>query len=557
MLDSLLSCPLAKVGKAAQTAPEPIDNDPLLLQFNSAVAPYSTNKLGVDWRLIERVGTELAGLRCELKVYGYLALAVFHNGLEGGSSFLQLGAVLISLGDILSGASSRCMPVSVSSRQKQLKWLSDELSLLIKVNPPKPAQYQDFAACVAAAEQTAEQAGTALGLSYPLLRELREALKEHQQAIPAPVPESAPVVTPAPTTAPVAALAQVTTPAAPPLVTATPVPAVTTASIVAPPTVSVAPPTVSVAPPPTDFNVADLSMAAVEDQLSLLVVRLTSHLRSESPESPSSYWLLRALRWAPHELLKPERIAEALANKGKSQIPPPQGHARLRKDFTQRLAEGQYQEVVMECEELFSLCPLWLDLQRFVIAGLAGMGAELARCAVQHQLSLLLELCPQLTELRFSDREGTPFADAETVRMLQSQGEPRSASGKATSTKESPQQPIPEELGAGVQFLQRLLGQANSGAERFLLRLRLGEFLLQNQRSDIAVPLVNLLLADIDSHRLMEWQPELVSKTLRLAVRAARAAELDADKRAILWNRICQVAPAEAVDLGPELLAPS
>ena len=115
MLDSLLSCPLAKVGKAAQTAPEPVDNDPLLLQFNSAVAPYSTNKLGVDWRLVERVGTELAELRCELKVYGYLALAVFHNGLENGSSFLQLGAVLISLGDILSGASSRCLPVSVSS----------------------------------------------------------------------------------------------------------------------------------------------------------------------------------------------------------------------------------------------------------------------------------------------------------------------------------------------------------------------------------------------------------------------------------------------------------
>ncbi len=184
------------------------------------------------------------------------------------------------------------------------------------------------------------------------------------------------------------------------------------------------------------------------------------------------------------------------------------------------------------------------------------MGAEPARLAVQDQLSLLFQLCPQITELRFSDREGTPFADAETVRVLQSNSEPNSTNGNGASTKQSPPQPFPEELGAGVQCLQQLMTQARSGAERFLLRLRLGEFLLKHDRSDIAVPLVNSLLADIDSHRLLEWQPELVSKTLRLAVRAARAAELDADKRSALWNRICQVAPAEAVELGPELFPP-
>lgn len=547
MLDSLLSCPLAMVGKAAQIAPDPVDSDPVLLQFNSAVAPYSTNKLGVDWRLIERVGTELAALRCELKVYGYLALSVFHNGIEDGSSYSQLGAVLISLGDILSGASSRCLPVSLSSRQKQLKWLSDELSLLIKVNPPQPAQYQDFAACVAAAEQTAELAGAALGVSYPLLRELRESLKEHQQAVPPPAPQKATAAPPTP--APVALSSQVTEQTVPDSVPAAAVPAMPAAA-------SVTLPAVSVPPPPPAPDIAELSQEAIEDQLALLVVRLASQLRTESPSSSAPYWLLRALRWANHDLLKPERVAEALANKGKSQIPPPQGHARLRKDFTQRLAEGQYQEVVAECEELFSICPLWLDLQRFVLTGLAAMGAEPARLAVQDQLSLLFQLCPQITELRFSDREGTPFADAETVRVLQSNSEPNSTNGNGASTKQRPPQPFPEELGAGVQCLQQLMNQASSGAERFLLRLRLGEFLLKHDRSDIAVPLVNSLLADIDSHRLLEWQPELVSKTLRLAVRAARAAELDADKRSALWNRICQVAPAEAVELGPELFPP-
>jgi len=539
MIEALLSGPLAQLGKSALAAPEPSDSDPLLAQFQAAIATFSTSKQGVDWPLVGRVGSELAAQRCDLKIYGYLALAVFHIGVSDGSAYLQLGAVLISLADFLGTPEglARCVPRSDSRRQGQLKWLSEELGLLLQQSPPKPAHADAVRACLAAAERAGEVAGTALRLSYPLLRELREALKEQERALPAPV---APV-----TTAVVeAASVQTTTPLAAPAV---PVIAATAARPAEPAAQSAA----------AALDVASLSMETVEDQLAELLIRLASHLRTESLESPASYWLVRALRWANHDLIRAERVAEVLANKGRSQLPPPQGHTRLRKDFSQRLASGQFAEVVAECEELFVLSPLWLDLQRFVAQGLTGLGAESARATVQGQLRTLLQICPQLPELRFSDREGTPFADSETVLWLQSEcAEASTPNSSSTSRSDGPEESIPEGLLPGVQFLQQKIHQATSGARRFALRLRLSELLLRERRSDIAMPLVNLLLTDVESHRLTEWQPDLVQKTLRLAVQAARAAELAAEQRTILWSRICQLAPAEAVELGPELLPP-
>lgn len=539
---SLRGHPLFTVGKSASQAPEQLEAGPLLGQFNAAIAPYSTDRSQMDWPLVERIAAELGAQRCDLKVYSYLALAAFHSASEDESPYLPLGAVLCSLGDLIEQAWERCIPKLEGRRQAQLKWLSEELSAPLKTRTPKPNQRQAFLDCLNAAERTAELAGNALGLGYPILRELREALKEHERALPAP---------PAPPPAQVQAAPP---PVAPPVSVAPPAPP----PVVVPATAPSPPAVAAPAPPaPTPVDPSQLSRDALEDQLASLVIQLASQLRADSLTESAPYWMLRALRWANHDLLRPERIAEVLANKGRSQLPLPQGHGRLIKDFSQRLAAGQHADVVSECEELFALNPLWLDLQRFIANGLEALGAEQARAAVRGQLGMLLRLCPQITELRFSDRDATPFADSETQRWLEgerSTGEAEPAAQRSMPPS-APEQ-IPEGLLPGVQFLQKQILHAQSGARRFEVQLRLVELLLSNQRSDIAMPVVELLLAAIESHRLVEWQPDLCQHALRLAVQTARAAELDAARRAQLWTRVCQLAPAEAVQLGPEILTP-
>lgn len=557
MIDLLMACPLSATGRAAVAAPDPSDSDPLLLQFNAAIAPYGTERQKMDWPLVERVGSTLAAQRCDLKLYGYLGLAVFSNVGEDDSPYLPLGALLCALSDLIEQGWARCLPRSDTRRQAQLKWWSEEISLLVKARPPKPAQRSVFDACLAAAERTAELSGSALGLGYPILRELREALKEHERTLPAPV---APAAAPPPSAVPVPTASAPSLPQAPspsagvPAVEGAP-PAAPTITAPSPAPVAAVPPALALpaAPQIPSIDPAQLSKEALEDQLGALVVQLAGQLRADSQTDPAPYWLVRALRWANHDLLRPDRVAEVLANKGRSQIPLPQGHARLGKDMTKRLAAGQHAAVVGECEELFAMNPLWLDLQRWIATGLDAMGAEQARAAVTAQVGMLLRLCPQIAELRFADRDATPFADSETVRWLQSELASR-------PTQEAPHQPLaqaeplPEGLLPGVQFLQKQMTDSASGVRRFEVRLRLIELLLSKERSDIAMPVVDQLLEAIDAHRLIEWQPDLAQRALRLAVQTARAAELNPVRRATLWSRICQVAPADAVQLGPELL---
>lgn len=550
--DLIVGHPLSSLGKSAAAATEPEDGDPLLQQFNAAIAPYGPDRAKMDWPMVEQLAANLAARRCDLKVYGYLALAVFANASEEEPPYVPLAAVLHALGDVIELGWTRCLPRSDGRKQGQLKWLSEELSPLIKARPPKATQWSDVAACASLAERAAEAAGNALGLGYPILRELREAIKEHERALP-PQPltvSEAPAKVPAPV---LPFMAQPTAQPPPATVATTPALATlpSTQSAVSNRPVAEAPP----APPADPLIPAPITREALEDQLSSLVVHHAAQLRGEDPTAPAPFWMLRALRWANHDLLRPDRVAEVLANKGRSQIPLPQGYRTLIKEIPQRLSTGQNTEVVAECEDLFAANPLWLDLQRFVATGLDGLGAELARAAVREQVRLLLCCCPQLAELRFADRDATPFADPETVRWLDGE---KATAGKALTLPGLTNEPeqIPEGLFSGVQFLQKQIAQAPSGAGRFEIQVRLVELLLSNQRSDIAMPIVDLLVATIETHRLAEWQPELCQRTLRLAVKVARAAEIDAARRAVLFGRVCQIAPADALQLGPETFTP-
>lgn len=423
--------PRLSLGAAAAAGPEPSDGDPLFQQSNVAIAPYSTERQKMDWLLVMRVASALAAQRCDLKVYGYLGFAVFQNPNAEDSPYLPLAAVLHALGDLIEQGWPRCLPKSNTRRQAQLKWFSEELSAYVKSKPPRDSDQPVLAACSGAATRAAEIAGSALELGYPLLRELREALKEHERAMPAPPPAPAaaaavaalpsaaasavaasPVARP-PTAEPTPGPSSSPAPVAAAAPTVAAVPTVAAAPVVAAPTVAAAPPpaaaTPSSAPPVShvSVDVAQLPREALEDQLASFTTQLAAQLRGDSPTEPAPYWLLRALRWASHDLLRPDRVADVLANKGRSQIPLPQGHARLSKDFPHRLAAGQYSEVVAECEELFAMSPLWLDLQRFIATGLEALGASAAGSAVKLQAGLLLQCCPRLVEIRFSDRDAT------------------------------------------------------------------------------------------------------------------------------------------------------
>lgn len=556
--------PLFALGRAAVAAgdTEPVSAE--LQGFEAAIRDYSLARANVDWTTVARCGAAVAATRCDLKIYSYLALAAFCGDSEDPESapFAALGAVLHALGDLIEHGWERCTPRLPARRQAQLKWLSEELALPLKTRPPRPAEVPALLFCIAEAERVAELSGKALGLGYPLLRELREALAVYKPQTPPSAPKPAPPVPAPPKPASVAPTPAAAAPApmaasAPPPVpepapAAAPVtvpdPAPAAAPVSVPESVPAVAPAIALATSP-----AAMSREAMEDALSALVTRLAADLRAESLIEPTAYWLLRALRWAGHELLRPERAEEVIANKHQTFLPPPPEYKLQLKQLPARLAAGQHAEVLAECEELFATYPLWLDLQRFAMQALAELGGTAARQVVRSQLQLLLARCPELVRFRFNDREATPLASADTVQWIQTELTPELPQGAAAAKRAEPDSTIQEGLEPGVRALQKAIAGAGSGKLRFELQLQLAELLLTAGRSDIALPIVEALMAAMKTHHLIDWQPELCERALGLAVRTGRAAELEKSRRARLWTRLCQLSPATAILLGPEL----
>lgn len=560
---------LASLGRQAvenSDATEP----PELARFNEAIAQYSLNR-SAKWEEVLSLATAIAAKRLDLKVYGYLALSAFHSEreLEDGEPYLCLAAALTSLLDLVKLGWDRCLPRIPAKRQPLLMWMAQELVPAIQARPPKPREAQAFLCSQRVADELGSASGVAMGFDYPLLRELRDALNGHrafvdevlakQQAAQKQA-EQKQAAQPKPPT-------EVTSPASssaigtsePESATAAPAAGATAASpMVAQPAVA---PNVQAAvaalgqgePLP---NLEELGLDALADHLGSATARLCAALRALSLTDPQAYWLSRSLRWATHDLLRPERAAEVAQNKWKTPLPVPQGHKNLSKQLPARLAQGQQAAVLSDCEDLFAQYPLWLDLQRYAAQALEGLGPDgvVARAILSHQIVLLLNRCPDVVRFRFSDRDATPVADPETQTWLEGErarlGAVPSAGAEGATSAAS--EPLPEGLAPGVSHLQRQILRAESGRQRFELRLRLVELLLRHQRSDIAVPVITDLLTSAEEHRLRDWQPELFARSLRLAVEAARAAELDRSARGQVWAKLCQVAPGEAIALGPE-----
>ena len=192
--------------------------------------------------------------------------------------------------------------------------MSSELALFFRNVTAFAERSGGILACKQIAEQVAEQAGTAFGLQHPLLRELREILKKQAETLPPPVEKKAIPIEPKRTEKP----------AEP-----EPVKPVPIVREVVPQQVDRESASSAIAT--TIARCGDAGNRRSGSASRRLRDPFSDHLRSESIENPALYWMLRALRFGSHDLLRPERLAQAEANKGKTDLAGSGRHARIKK----------------------------------------------------------------------------------------------------------------------------------------------------------------------------------------------------------------------------------
>ena len=105
-------------------------------------------------------------------------------------------------------------------------------------------------------------------------------------------------------------------------------------------------------------------------------------------------------------------------------------------------------------------------------------------------------------------------------------------------------------LDKGVALLMGDLSRERSERARFMRRLELVTILVDAARADIAMPIVEDMLGQLDEHKLDAWEDGgIVAQALVLACRALDATDGDMSRRGELYLRICRLDPIAALAL--------
>lgn len=287
--------------------------------------------------------------------------------------------------------------------------------------------------------------------------------------------------------------------------------------------VETAAPVVTPATRPASDNAAAVSLNIDSEQLEQKALRdLLAWYRKEKRFEPMVR-LSRSLRWC--DLVTPPAEGE------QTRVPAPRTSSLAAMQAA--LSRGDGAEALLAAEKAFlepggQYC---LAIQKVAADAAAMLGLSALADLIQRETVALLEQQRSLMSLQFAD--GTPFVDGETRNWLETLLTPAS-----TGNGESASQWGEVAVQAGVTSNQSGLAEglkiidavATRGRrERTEQDLLKAELCLSNQRSDLAVPLLEALAERLDDHGIAAWDPAFAVRVWRLLQQALRARGEGAD----------------------------
>jgi type VI secretion system protein VasJ len=289
--------------------------------------------------------------------------------------------------------------------------------------------------------------------------------------------------------------------------------------------------------------------------------QVAAYLHETNPKNPQSYKYTRFAAWSSVEELPPS------AN-GRTRIPPPA--AQVVKILQELLEKADRESLLKSAERRLSQFIFWLDLNRFVADALEGLGQDYqqAHDTVCRETALFIDRLPGLNDLTFSD--GMPFADAKTKEWLKGIALGKSAAidepvfkvvtGSTDGDEDQMAEAIQkaQRLAKKKQFVEAVEGlqteMRKSGSRKKTLqwRLALSQILMSSKQANLAGPLFDQILQDIETYRLEEWDPDSALDVLKSVWMGFNNLTDKAykDKAVDILNRIARLDPAQALQLG-------
>ncbi len=197
------------------------------------------------------------------------------------------------------------------------------------------------------------------------------------------------------------------------------------------------------------------------------------------------------------------------------------------KRYQERLAQGQYADLLLELEASLAGALFWFDGLYKVWQCLEALQADLAMTELEVSVALLLQRLPDLPEFRFHD--GVPFADAITrdwiahqvARHLYRPASPALVvEGDAQPWAVALQDAMPRLRKDGLKTAMHALTQgmhaARSERARFHWRLAQAQLCVQAGKHELAKIQLEQLDHELQRSGLERWEPELALQVTQL-----------------------------------------
>jgi type VI secretion system protein ImpA len=273
-------------------------------------------------------------------------------------------------------------------------------------------------------------------------------------------------------------------------------------------------------------------------------------LRQNDPSNPAAYLMLRGLRWG-----------EVRATSGRLEprllVAP---STALRSQLKSLLLDSKWQALLEACESAMAQpCARgWLDLQRYAILAASQLGKDYypLEVALRGALRAFLADVPEIVQATMMD--DTPTANGDTLQWIAAEIEDGAGNGSRQNSRpsavaQSRESEAIDMARAGrtedaVALLSRQVEQERSLRGRFRLRTQLCSILVDAGCEQIAQPILEELLAQVDAFKLEDWENgPVVAEPMSLLYRVLQKFESEVVSKGSLYLRICRLDPNQAM----------
>jgi len=297
------------------------------------------------------------------------------------------------------------------------------------------------------------------------------------------------------------------------------------------------------------------SVPTSRDDAANRIAASAKYLRQTDPTNPAAYLLLRGFRWGELRASgsSPDpRLLEAPATPTRTQL-------------KTLLLDSKWEALLEACEGVMATPQGrgWLDLQRYALTACEQLGTEfqVVAAAMRGALRSLLADLPGLVDMTLMD--DTPTANLETRRWLTTIGEAEVAAPEPEQrADDGTTEPLRArggrsaamaEVRAGrtdraIALLMREASSEKTRRGRFLVQTELASIMVDGGHHAVAQPILEELMANVESHKLEEWESgDVVARPLALLYRCLERIDGDPGTRKALYLRICRLDPVQAI----------